>query len=280
MATKGSQMLIVEASPHISTWFEHPESIDHYGKYAIVERTVFSFSRSLDLRSASDLPKGSAEFIERSLSVFGATTGKPDAYLGDFAQSGSSFESIERSISSKRIRNDWTIRLGTDTSSFFNERLSPLLALANSFLYCDKYAAEQMCSGKFGSFLGLVSGANRSLDLRIVTGAPSQPHSENWNNACKSSVKVLKDARFKGKFQMLKRDWDHNRFMRLGFPGGLFLIWEPSFSADRWDAKLFQLQHEVSFSRFSEYDEKDLVNRLLVHREGVPSMMPFIKSFE
>jgi hypothetical protein len=272
-------MLRVKADPNTQTWFEQPHNIRLYRQYSILERTLFCLDRNLEICNKTVPPGEIADFIEKCLIVLGADDKNPDAHMGSSFQDGDYFESIEENTSIDQLRSQWTISVGTHTATFFNERLAPLIALANSFVYCDPYSAKQICSGSFERFLSLVAEANKMLNIRIVTGAPNEPYQDNWELAGQSATRVLANAGFMGSIQLLKRDWDHNRFLRLGFPGGLFLIWEPSFSADRWDSKTFRLDHEVFFSKFSEYDEKKLVNRLLAPRDGLPGMMPFLKEF-
>lgn len=276
---------VVRASNLPASWFAHLENIGHYAKYGFTQNLFICTERKLDYRDSEVVPDSVLYFLESANRIIGEPA-KPSGLLGKDLPGGKNFESLENELSKSQLQHDWVIRHYSNPDEIFNATLRPLLELANSVVYCDPFLAPNLFLPSRGSrpegsnrarFIVNVCRAKPNINLRLIT-AKAKIDQSSWINEKRNLDSILKESNFRGEVKMTARDWPHGRWFRLGFPGGLFITWEPSFSIDYWNKKKFEIFHEITFRRTS-LDNFLLQSLLQADRDLDVEFPPYIKNF-
>lgn len=262
-------MHLVGTSRNMASWFANPQYVGHYAEYESTSKIILCTNGDLLFPQDAKQRDTYLRFLENCKKIKKVPS-QPDFWMGTDVHHGRNFESISEIISSN-FGSKAVIYEYDHPKKIYEEMLQPLVSMASSIVYSDPYLSQNFVyspkhweknpKSERVEFLRMVLNTNQKANLRLVTASWGIPSNEVWQES-KIKLKFLIDeTKFRGSAQMTARQWPHGRWLRLGFPGQLFLTWEPSFSIDYWDRDKFGIQHQITFQSGGRPDS--LLDRLL-----------------
>jgi len=244
-------VFVVRSSPHPKFWFRHPGDIRHYGAALFTSNLFVGGVREpeyekLDPGVSKELYRN---FVE-SMFFVPCTPLHPHATLGIDVNEGLYFEDLEDYLC-KAFPSNANVSIFNETvpAEFFEVALAELIRNCQTFTYIDQYLFDHLYRGN-RTLLELVMKVNSNVDIRLFSGTKNFdiPRSEK----VKSSLQDIQSSNdHTGELFLEFADWNHNRYIILGFANDKRILIEFPVSLEYWDKPKFDVYKRVLFERYT-----------------------------